>query len=306
MSDLSVFENPITKNGIKYYVFPIDYPLFKANNTRAPTRFTPNIPSFFGIKKDDPEYIESYEEEYGIIHEFKTVIPYELVALDDADTQQTLYKDAPENIKKILKNNYGYGIVPIQRESVSEKDRELAYYLCSLGFQGYATNNMPTISGGMFHIEILICNAADGIEFVETRTNESKMKYLIEKAKMKQLGEEMKQKRKKSSKSRSWDDDDDEVRGSLFESPPKIRAIDSTAMSGFSTPPRSLASAFGTPSPAKNLAFGTPSPERKKLFDDDAWGGRKSKRHKTRRTRKAYKTKRRHSNKKKNKSKKYR
>lgn len=100
MSDLSVFQRPIIENGMKFYLFPEGYPLFKARKATEPTAFRHGIPSFFGIKHMSPEYIESYEEQYGIIFEYITTRPYKLVALDDRSTQERLRREAPKEIQK--------------------------------------------------------------------------------------------------------------------------------------------------------------------------------------------------------------
>ena len=193
MSDLSIFKNPIAKDGVKYYIFPSGYKLFKANYSNEPTPFISGIPSFFGIKNTSSEYIELYEEEYGIIFEFVTTKDYKLLALDDKDTQRFLYSTAPDNIKRILKNNYGYetGL----RDSDGDKDRELANYLCANGYEGYATSKMPTPSGGFFHFELLICSAFEGVQFVQKVTREERCDYLIQKGMLSKHVKSMREKR---------------------------------------------------------------------------------------------------------------
>jgi hypothetical protein len=133
----------------------------------------PNKPYFFGLKKTDPNYIESYEDEYGVIFEFETMRPYKLIALDDHLSQTTLYNKAPSNIKEILVNNYGFnnGL----RKSESEPDREISAYICSQGYDGYAIYDMKTDNiGGKFHAELMVCDAS-GIHFVKQVTPDKRV-----------------------------------------------------------------------------------------------------------------------------------
>ena len=292
MSDLSVFQHPIIENGIKFYVFPEGYPLFKAKKGTEPTEFRRGIPSFFGIKNMLPEYIDSYEEEYGVIFEYITTRPYKLVALDDESTQEQLRSEAPPEIQKIIDENYG--LKTKYRDSVSEKDRMLANYLCERGYEGYATQPMKSDSGGTFHIELLICDAVDGIQFVTRVTDSKKISYIMEKEKLKQLGKELENKQKQERIARRKEVIDEDTIGhtmlfegeeDTFESP--IKKIKSNPNIDFNTPPR-----------GRNL-FGDDDddvPRGRNLFgDDDVFGGKKRR-----------KTNRRKKNKNKRKSKKHR
>lgn len=198
MSDLSVFDNKINENGILYYNFPSGYPLFKANkllNQGPVITLLPNVPYFFGLKNMNPEYISSYEDEYGVIFEFVTTRPYKLLALDDKKTQEVIYSTAPNNIKSILERNYGYNNG--NRDSVSESDRILSDYLCKNGYEGYAIHNMQTDMGGKFHDELMICNA-DGVQYVKQVTPDSRVNNIIESGKLKSLSKSMKNSRKQN------------------------------------------------------------------------------------------------------------
>lgn len=271
MSDLSVFDNPISENGIKFYVFPIGYPLFKAKSGTTPTAFRNGVPSFFGIKNMAPEYIESYEEEYGIIFEYITTKPYKLIAFDDETTQERIRSEAPRHIQKIIDENYGYKTK--YRDSVGEKDRQLANYLCENGYEGYATKPMPTDSGGIFHIELLICHSVDGIQFVRRITDKRKISYIMEKAQLKKHGKEMEEQRKlNKKKARRQVEDEDEDYGSPIKRPVTNHLF------GFDSPPRNAfdSNAFDSP-PRKGSLFG---------------GKKKKKRTKNRKNKKKKKTQR--------------
>jgi hypothetical protein len=146
-----------TEDGYEYYTIPKGYPLYKASrNSKTPRDFNLNRFYFFGVKNETPEYIESFEKEYGIIFEFKTGRPYKLLAMDKPTTRARLYDLAPPKIKTILDNNYGHrnGI----RDSIGEKDSEFSKYICSIRFDGYAIHTMETPTGGRFHSEFMICD----------------------------------------------------------------------------------------------------------------------------------------------------
>jgi hypothetical protein len=159
-----------TEDGYEYYTIPEGYPLYKASrNSKTPRDFKPERFYFFGVKNENPEYIESFEKEYGIIFEFKTGRPYKLLAMDKPATRARLYDLAPPEIKTILDDNYGRknGI----RYSIGEKDSEFSNYICLLGFDGYAIHTMETPTGGRFHSEFMICNTTS-MEMVKRVTTD--------------------------------------------------------------------------------------------------------------------------------------
>jgi hypothetical protein len=201
-------ENPFTNgdikldrkaDGIAYYILPDRFPLFRA--TKSSRYLTPDNTSltlkpreFFGVYNMDPAYIASYEKEYGIIFAFETTHQYELLALDDKQTQEILYNDAPPNIKQILKNNYGYMLGT--RESVLDSDLVLSQYLCTKGYQGYATNTMPTSFEGTFQPEFMICDVG-GITLRRRVTNDQiRINAILEAAALNKFARQLKVGRK--------------------------------------------------------------------------------------------------------------
>lgn len=197
MNDEQPFLEQTTENGVAVYKLPDGFRLFKAfRMTREEViqPFMSGQPYFFGMKNMSPEYIESYEEEYGIIYEFETTRPYTLLALDNHLTQQILFDSAPENIQNILKNNYGY--LNKLRDSKSESDRILSQYLCEKGYDGYALHGMRTYTGGMFHDEIMICKA-DSIKLVGLVTLPERKAILFQNNKAKEMSMQLKESRKK-------------------------------------------------------------------------------------------------------------
>ncbi len=222
MSYLTIFDNKVEENGLKYYIIPQNYPLFKAkkitNNKEVYIELLDGHAYFFGIKDLNDEYLRSYEQLYGVIFEYKTKSQIKLLALDDKQTQKNLYNNAPKEIKDILENNYGY--YNNIRNSVPEPDKTLGRYLCSTGNQGYGIFKMKTDLGGIFHPELLICNATNFVELVGQITPNNRIDSIIEASKLDELKKEMEKKRKVKGKYSSnysdipklrlfGDDDDD-------------------------------------------------------------------------------------------------
>lgn len=220
----------IEENGIYYYIVPEGLPLFKATKKydirRKGLKLDKTGSYFFGVKNMDPEYIESYEEEYGIIFEFKTNRQYKLLALDNKSTQKHIHEIATPEIQKILKKNYGYidNVDSPKRDSDPTKDAELSIFLCENGYDGYAIHNMKThLIGGVFHDELMICKIDDGIEYVGKITTDDRMHIILDNKKRHDISQEMEQKRTKiktksllesnekfESKKRLFDEDDEE------------------------------------------------------------------------------------------------
>ena len=205
---ISGFGGKIEEGGIYYYIIPSNFSLFKAtkryDKNQRGLNLRPNGFYFFGIKNMDPEYIESYENEYGIIFEFVTTRPYKMLALDDKRTQEKIYQDAPEYIKDILENNYGY--IDDIRNSESDPDRELSQYLCGEGYDGYAIHDMKTHLGGTFHDELMVCKM-DGIQYVGQVSTDVRIDQIIEEEKLNALAKSMKESRKKGRRPSMYDDD---------------------------------------------------------------------------------------------------
>jgi len=220
------FKFKTDKNGIKYYKIPVEYNLFKATREFNETNdkriiLDDDKPYFFGEYNMDADYIKSYEDLYGIIYHFRTTHEYNLLALDDKQTLKYIYYNAPENIQKILRENYGF--FDNIRNSISENDRILSEYLCSNGYEGYAIKSMKTDFGGTFHPEFMICNI-NGIECIRRITDDTNVDRLKKQGTTK-ISEDLREKRKSekrknpssstssvisSGKNLFYDDDDDD------------------------------------------------------------------------------------------------
>jgi hypothetical protein len=285
MSDLSVFDkkNTVVEEGLMYYIIPVNYPLFKATYTLKKgdiLRLQVNKPYFFGLKNMTPGYIDDYEEEYGVIFEFKTTREYRLLCLDDKNTVDVLYRDASERIKYILERNYGYmsGI----RNSESDNDRELSAYLCSLGKDGYSVHNMKTEGDGIFHTELMLCNS-DGIAYVGQVTDDIKVEGIIERGKLKELSKRMEEERKEKKRAKKEKREELSISRMRLDDEEEIQFTPFRMNLNMVTPPRS----------PDNDIIKTPSTivTKKRLFDYDEeevnGGKRKTKRRKrTKRTKK--------------------
>lgn len=270
-------------DGLVYYTIPKGTRLYRGDTDayhdyleQGQVTFSPNRSGFFGVQA---EGVESY----GIIFEFITDKEYVLLALDDDNVMSFLFDNANDKkIKRILRENYGYG--GGTRNSVSGPDNYFSNYLCSLGYNGYAITQTKTDFGGTFHEEIMLCNA-EHILF-------SKIVTIDEREIMELLNLKAHRKAsllpRKSRKNRHDDDNDGDLyqydKGlfskSLFDSPEK-NLFDSPGdtMKFSSGVEKSL---FGSPENTMKFSSG------KSLFGDDEYNGGKLRR-KTRKSRKTRK-----------------
>jgi hypothetical protein len=187
----------IIEDGMAYYIIRRGCPLFKATKRSDMLDLRPGRLSFFGVYNMDADYIESYENEYGIIFAFETTRPYKLLALDHPATKATLYNKAPENIQRILMKNYGYNTMSGTRDSELNSDIALSQYLCDQGYEGYATNFMQTDTGE-FHPEFMICNV-DGMRPLGRITNDpTKIANILRRGEIDQVSRDLKVSRTKN------------------------------------------------------------------------------------------------------------
>lgn len=191
----------IVEDGMAYYLIQRGCLLFKATKSSATLDLRRGRLSFFGVHNLDPAYIESYENEYGIIFAFETTRPYKLLALDHPATKATLYYRVPENIKRILRRNYGYTMSG-SRDSELDSDITLSQHLCDEGYEGYATNFMQTDTGE-FHPEFMICHV-DGMRPLGRVTNDpTKIANILRRGEIDQVSRELKVSRKGKQRSES-------------------------------------------------------------------------------------------------------
>jgi hypothetical protein len=237
----------IIEDGMAYYIIQPGSPLFKATKRSDTLVLTPPRLSFFGVHNMDPVYIASYENEYGIIFAFQTTRLYKLLALDHPDTKATLYNRAPENIKKILRKNYGYNTILGTRDSELDSDLALSQYLCDQGFQGYATNSMATDTGE-FHPEFMICRV-DGLTPLGRITNNTQtIANILERGRLDQASQALKVSRKGKQRTESQ---------SAARAPLSPVALSSSSFASYGSPGASYSSPLALSS-SRGASYGRP------------------------------------------------
>ena len=142
--DFLKFDN----DGNDYYILEKGTDIYRADDNNID--ISNYKPRFFVLHKE-------YTTVYGkIIYEFKVKEDLKLLAIDKNIT--SFYNNAPENIKAILRENYGYNSDSKNRLSESTQDNALLDYICrSTEYNGYAANKMNT-QLSHFDPEITICD----------------------------------------------------------------------------------------------------------------------------------------------------
>jgi hypothetical protein len=221
----------IIEDGLAYYIIPKGLRFFRAkkgsryNITPDFSVLTLNPGAFFGVYNMDRDYIESYEDKYGVIFAFETMRPYKLLALDHPTTKMALYSRVPKNIQDVLRINYGYTMSG-KRNSQLNSDLVLSQYLCEKGYQGYATNFIET-DIDYFDPEFMICDVG-GIKSLGRITEPSRIASIVESGKLKKHSEELEAARQEKRKNRQ-----------RAESPYAARARPTNLFASYDSPPGS-------------------------------------------------------------------
>lgn len=158
-------------NGNKYYEIPAGTKVYRGAHNSV-------------LNKDPPPFFGFFEEDvtqYGTVFEYIFNKNVKLLAIMKMDTCSDFYKEAPDNIKNILKKNFGYNGTEIRR-STPDSDHSIMRYLCKLKktdpryiiYNGYAMNGETnTDTGSFFHAELAVCAGSkeeDGFPFKDTTT----------------------------------------------------------------------------------------------------------------------------------------
>lgn len=234
----------IIEDGLAYYIIPKEFRFFRAkkgsryNITPDFSVLTLNPGAFFGVYNMDRDYIESYEDKYGVIFAFETMRPYKLLALDHPTTKMALYSRVPKNIQDVLRINYGYTMSG-KRNSQLNSDLVLSQYLCEKGYQGYATNFIET-DIDYFDPEFMICDVG-GIKSLGRITDPSRIASIVESGKLKKHSEELEAARQEKRKNRQRP-----------ESPYAARARPTSLFASYDSPVASSRFSSGIP----KLSFG--------------------------------------------------
>jgi hypothetical protein len=130
-----------------------------------------------------------------------------------------------------------------------------------VGYEGYATNKMPTDFGGFFHAEIMICDPKDILSPRQV-TDETKVNKIIENYKLNRLARQTEENRqlKRKQKKRVFENEEENI--SNFNLGFSKISNNSFSNTLFNSPPSSPSR---TPEPMhKNNLFNfSPSPNRK-------------------------------------------
>ena len=226
-----------TDYNINYVSIPEGTKLYHGNNFEQGNNILVGDLKYFLINPDHAE-----DNQYGIMHEFETTIPLNLIRLDDKATQDYLYDTSNKEIQKILERNFGYnnGI----RDSEKYGDAKVAERVCELckdsNYHGYLTDVMNTDMGGRFHPEIVICNPSDKLNFVETVTPPEEGRKIKKDMELKYRGDQEKGYRKKKP---SYGSQEEKSIAPLhiglesYDSPTGSSAGPVNTLFGFETPP---------------------------------------------------------------------
>ena len=267
-------------DGMAYYIIPKGIRFFRAqkdsryNITPDFSVLTLNPRAFFGVHNMDRDYIESYEDKYGVIFAFETTRPYKLLALDHPDTKATLYNRVPPNIRDVLRINYGYTMSG-KRNSQLNSDLVLSQYLCDNGYQGYATDFIET-DIDYFDPEFMICDVG-GIKSLGRITNDPRrIDIIVERGKADKIRAELEAAREEKRKNRQravspQPDDSASARFASATSSPFANATGSPFASSYGSPVAPSRFAAATSSPfassysSPGASYGSPPREQSRF-----------------------------------------
>lgn len=160
----------ITEDGITYYIIPEGTILYHGSNSiSSPEQLQEKRHTFFALTKD---YAQKYAKESGNVFKFRVNKELYLVAIDKPN--KTLYRNAPSKIQNIMDDNYGFHN-DHKRKSIPDKDNTLSMYLCEVGYDGYAANNMSGVSNvgdDDLDPEVIICDKQK-LQFIELIQNKA-------------------------------------------------------------------------------------------------------------------------------------
>lgn len=141
------------KTNIHYYNVPKGTILYRTLGRQKTDDTLQHQNTYFAL--NEKTVIENYAK-HGYPYKFQTTKDMNVVAVD-MDNQK-FYDSAPEEIKKILKEQYGMNDGN-KRNSETHKDNEVLEHICdtySNKFMGYGANEMNTFFSHM-HAEIALC-----------------------------------------------------------------------------------------------------------------------------------------------------
>ena len=162
--DINTAEVHTDDKGNKYYKILIKTKLYRGSDYKDTNLVNPDKPAFFGFTLEAVEQYGAYKHTYPVKEELK------LLAIMEMNTSSNFYKEAPENIKEILKANFGYNTKDLRYspDGYSDtSDKDVMEYLCEnyKSYDGYAMNGLKKkaetktdkIGSGTFHTELAVC-----------------------------------------------------------------------------------------------------------------------------------------------------
>ena len=183
-------------NSNKYYIIPAGTIIYRGSDSRVDDISPDRPPPFFG-------FIHEEVKKYGnFLHTYEFNKRSKLLAIMEMDKKSDFFIKAPNNIKTILNNNFGYNDESKKiRYSTPINDKTVMQYLCELkekgesneykNYDGYAMDGKKkTDTNSNFHAELIICydslnkirliNTID--QFIPPRIERSKKRGRLERA----------------------------------------------------------------------------------------------------------------------------
>lgn len=150
-------------DGVSYYYVPIGSNVYRGDTSVFVANDKPPMLQFRKYEYFAPK--PQIAETYGIVSSFTTKRPLKLLALDQPDTFNNLYLNAPAKVQNAF--DASFPSMGEKRNSDVTSDRVIADYICDIGYDGYATGPMPIeeTKTGLFHAEMTICEPSTVIDF---------------------------------------------------------------------------------------------------------------------------------------------
>jgi hypothetical protein len=240
------FFEVIDENGTPFYVIPAGTALYRGDyffDSHDEQSLEYTIPPiFFGFD-------EASVKKYGIVYSFTTKQEMRCIATDLLTESSPFYATAPEDIKAILRNNYG--VISKKRVSEPNPDKKLAEYICGLDLDGYAANRTG-FELDILESEIAICN----INKINTTGTLVSVPPDVQSKRMEIRNKREREEKRRKNKRGFHDENDENIPNPIHTAIP----LKPTSLFSFDSPPSSptknskslFGSPFRTPGGSKN------------------------------------------------------
>lgn len=105
--------------------------------------------------------------QYGYPSKYRLKNDLTLLAIDEIDETHPFFTDLDEDMKDKFNIFFTYNKGKKQRVSIPQNDYDLCEYICSLGYDGYAMNEMKDDSNGDFHAEVALKDGNDKLILIQ-------------------------------------------------------------------------------------------------------------------------------------------